>query len=259
MVNSSVKQSRFELVDKFVGLRLGINLNDTHPGSVTVVETTKRLEPEKSYGYIRVFWLMKLADRQCIASVPPGTGPAIESILCDAGLDKGRCDSTMVECVRHYLNQNLDDIGSSNIDRVMSERAFACSSDTLIIHKNGDCRQLIDSSIPPAEGIYLPEHCFTDGIAYGVVEDNHVVSVAYAHRTGLMEDCIADIGVETAMPYRGRGYAKTAVSAVYNHITQSGGEGWYHCPPKNVASMATALSVGCLPYSSSLILTASAG
>ncbi len=259
MVNSSVKQSRFELVDRFVGLRLGVDLNDVRPGSVTVVETTKRLEPEKSYGYIRMFWLMKLADRQCIASVPPGTGPTVESILRDAGLDKGCCDSTMVERIRHYLNQNLDDIGSPNIDRVISERAFACSSDTLITHKNGDCRQLIDSSIPATEGIHLPQHCFPDGIVYGVIVDNHVVSVAYAHRTGLMEDCIADIGVETALPYRGRGYAKTAVSAVFNHITQSGGEGWYHCVPKNVASIATALSVGCLPYSSSLILTASTG
>jgi len=71
-----------------------------------------------------------------------------------------------------------------------------------------------------------------------------------------MEDQVADIGVETAPVYRRRGYAKTAVSAVVEHIARTGGEARYGCRPDNLASIATARSVGFVPYGTSLVLAA---
>lgn len=70
-----------------------------------------------------------------------------------------------------------------------------------------------------------------------------------------MEETVADMGVATAPAYRRRGYAKTAVSAVVEHITHNGGEARYSCRPKNSASIATALSVGFDPFGRSLVLS----
>ena len=119
-----------------------------------------------------------------------------------------------------------------------------------------DCRRLADESVPAAEGLRLPTHCFPDGVVYGVVRDNKVVSVAYAHRAGVMEDMVADIGVETAPGHRRRGWARAAVSALVGHFTERGGEARYGCSPDNKASVATAESVGFVPYGKSLILSA---
>jgi RimJ/RimL family protein N-acetyltransferase len=83
-----------------------------------------------------------------------------------------------------------------------------------------------------------------------------VVSVAFAHRAGILEDRVADIGVETAAGYRRRGYAQAAVAALVGHFTQRGGEARYGCSPSNQASMAIAQSVGFVPYGKSLILSA---
>ena len=73
-----------------------------------------------------------------------------------------------------------------------------------------------------------------------------------------MEDAVADMGVTTASAYRRRGYAKTTVSAVVEHITHNGGEARYGCRPNNAASIATALSVGFVPFGQSLVLSAPA-
>lgn len=89
-----------------------------------------------------------------------------------------------------------------------------------------------------------------------VLEGPLVVAVAYAHRTGLMEDQVADVGVETAPAFRRRGYATLAVAALVNAMAQKGGETLYGCAPANLASHRTALKVGFAPYGVALALTA---
>ncbi len=92
-----------------------------------------------------------------------------------------------------------------------------------------------------------------------MIEDGLVVSVAYAHRAEMMEDRVADIGVETSPVYRRRGYARAVVSAVIGEIAQRGGQALYGCSPDNAASIATALSCGCALHASSRVLILRAG
>ena len=89
-----------------------------------------------------------------------------------------------------------------------------------------------------------------------MVRDAQVVSVAFAHRAGILEDRVADVGVETALAYRRQGGAQAAVSALVAHFTAHGGEARYGCSPSNEASVGTARSVGFIPYGKSLILSA---
>lgn len=72
----------------------------------------------------------------------------------------------------------------------------------------------------------------------------------------LLENCVADVGVETAPPYRRRGYAQAVVAAVVEELTDVGGEAAYSCAPENVASVATVRSVGFVPYAKALVLVA---
>jgi GNAT superfamily N-acetyltransferase len=231
---------------------------------VKVVESSRRLRREQSYGFIHALWWVWLADGRSAASVPPGAGEAVAKILENAHCAEQVLDPSITEQLKGPVNDALRKAacppagrrGLREIDRVLSDLVFACNGSLLRRHDCGDCRRLVDETIPPAEGLRLPAHCFPEGIAYGVVADGVVVSMAYAHRIGVMEDKIADLGVETAPAYRRRGYAKTAVSAVVEHITRSGGEARYGCSPNNQASIATARSVGFVPYGTSLVLSA---
>lgn len=81
--------------------------------------------------------------------------------------------------------------------------------------------------------------------------------MAYAHKTNIMEDQVADIGVDTALLYRKRGHAKAAVVAVTNEMTSTGGEAIYSCGKDNLASIATASSVGFELYAKRIVIAAS--
>lgn len=246
----------FPLVDKYHGIRLGVELASVQPGGVMVAESPRRLLKEQSFGYVRALWWLWLQDGRSVLSVPPGAGDAVREIAAsveDAGelLEPG-----LAELLKEPVNVTLSGAGLAQVDRTLHDVNFACNAALLRLHREGDCRPLTNESLPPESGMRTRKQCFPDGIAYGVIADGQVVSVAFAHRTGVMEGLVADLGVRTAEPYRRRGYAKTAVSAVVELVTNVGGEAVYYCDPSNAASVATARSVGFVPYGISLILCA---
>jgi ribosomal protein S18 acetylase RimI-like enzyme len=257
MLEANALQS-FPLLDRYHGIRLGIELASAPPGRAAVVESARRLRAEQSYGYVHALWWLWLEDGRSVISVPPGAGAEARRAVGDAALPEAIWDVTMTARLRAAADAALRRAGLGETDRVLRDLVFACNAALLREHRRGDCRRLSDKTIPAAEGLRLPTHCFPEGIAYGVVADGRIASVAYGHRTGLMEDCVADLGVETAPAYRRRGYASTAVSAVVGHVAREGGEARYGCDPANMASIATARSVGFVPYGRSLILSAPA-
>ncbi|MHB9108354.1 MAG: GNAT family N-acetyltransferase [Armatimonadota bacterium] len=247
----------FPIVERFLSIGLSCEMADVPPGRLTVVETPLRMKREgESDGYIRVLWWLQLADGRSVLSVPPGTGAVLRPLVVNLGVPLRLSEEEALDHLRAPANDALSRIGLPAVDRAFTDRSFACHGGLLHRHQCGECIRLVDDSIPPAEGLRLPTHCFPDGIAYGIVADHRVVSVAYAHRTGVTAVQIADLGVETAPDYRRRGFAKTAVSAVVEHVTRNGGEAYYCCRPDNHASVATATSVGFMPFGTSLILRA---
>jgi ribosomal protein S18 acetylase RimI-like enzyme len=248
----------FPFVDQYMGLRMGIDLSAVKPGRVMVVESVRRLRREQSYGFIHALWWIWLEDGRSALSAPPGAGEGVAKVTGAVRRAEQLLDSGIAEQLKSPVNASLRKAGLKEVDRVLSDVCFACNAALLRLHARGDCRRLVDEGVPPAEGLRLPAHCFPDGIVYGVVADGRVASYAFGHRAGVMEDQVADIGVETAPVYRRRGYAKTAVSAVVEHIARTGGEARYGCRPDNLASTATARSVGFVPYGTSLVLAAPA-
>jgi len=254
-------QTRFPLVDQYMGIRLGVDLGSVEPGAAVIVESPRRLRAEMSYGFVHALWWLWLEDGRSVISVPPGVADAVRDIAEAAHSREDLLNPVAVERLRERVDPALARLGLPPTSRVFRDLTFtfACDAGIFRRHAAGECVRLTDSSIPPADGLALPTHCFPDGVAYGVIVDGRVASVAYAHRAGVLEDCVADIGVETAPQYRGRGYAKTVVSAVVADFAASGGEARYACDPANTASIRTAAAVGFVPYGTSLVLAATAG
>ena len=248
--------SHFPLVDRYFSTLLGSELSALSSSGPSVVETELRLRRAQSYGFVHALWWLWLEDGRSLASVPPGAGQAVAAIVGGTTRPEASSALDLAPRLRATIDPLLAEAGLAAIDRTGVSLVFACNYEHLRIWRTGDCRRLRDVSIPPAEGLYLPEHCFPDGTVYGVVEDERVVAVAYAHRSGIMEGMVADMGVDTAVGYRRRGYAKTAVSAVVREVVARGGEAVYDCRPDNVASASTARSVGFVPYGGCLVLGA---
>lgn len=246
---------QFPLIDEREGIRMGADLAALEPGATLVVESPRRLQKEQSYGYIRALWWLWLADGRSAVSVPPGAGERVGRIVGTVHEPTELNDEGLAEQLRGPVNESLRQAGLKPVDRVFSDVCFASNERLLPRHHHGDCRRLIDDSIPPADGLGLPDHCFPDGICYGVVVAGEAVSIAFSHRPGVMEDRVADIGIETVEGHRRRGYGKTAVSAVAGHVVDVGGEARYACRPDNAASIATARSCGFVAYARSLILS----
>ena len=248
----------FAVVDSYVGARMGIDLAGLRVGEPAVISSEFRLQREQSYGYVRALWWSWFADGRVAVSAPPGAADEVREIISPVANPEEMFAPALAEQLQRPVDAALADAGLGPVDRIIQDVHFACSPSDLRRHCCGDCRRLVDESIPPAEGLRLPTHCFPDGVAYGVVVDGEVVSAAFAHQTGVMSDRIADLGIDTAAAQRRRGYAKTAVSALVEHFTRDGGGSLYGCRPDNHPSIATARSVGFRPYATTLILSAPA-
>jgi len=247
----------FALVEEYLGIRLGVKLASVQPGQTAVAESPRRLQREHSYGPLCALWWLWLQDGRSVLSVPSGAGDAARHVAASVHKAEELFGEDLAQRLKEPVNAALRQTGLAEVDRALHhDLLFACNPGLLRRHRQGDCRRLTDESLPPAEGVSLQTQCCPDGIAYGVIADGKVASIAFAHRTGIMEGLVAHLGVVTAAPYRRRGYAKTAVSAVVEHVTSVGGEALYGCDPCNLASIATARSVGFVPYATSLILSA---
>jgi len=199
-----------------------------------------------------------MEDGRSAVSAPPGTEGAVGEIVRAAPHTLEQFDEQIIARVRAVIDDALTGAGLKPVRRVHADVCFACNQRLLRRHTRDDCKRLLDDSIPFAEGIgpYDRFAWFPDGIFYGVVDDGVIASYALAHRSGVMEDQVADLGVETAPAYRRRGCAKTVVSAVVKHITRKGGEAHYYCRPDNAGSIATARSVGFVRHGRSLVFSA---
>lgn len=250
---------RFRLVDQYLGLLLDTEVNALRSGDLHVVETPRRTRREKSYSFVHALHAVFFMDGRVAASVTPGAGQDVRRLL-----DAWSWDGTepfgarWLESVKEAVSAARAKASMTPPASISESLVFACDLEHLRCPPANPARRITGEVLPPAEGLSLPAHCFPGGVVFGVVADERVASVAYAHKTGRMEDRIADLGVETAPAYRRRGYAKAAVAAVTAHITDRGGEAIYSCSPRNYASMLTACGVGYKLYATTLTITAPA-
>ena len=246
----------FDLIDKYVGIRLGVDLADVKPEQISIVESPRRLSPEMSYGFVHALWWVRFDDGRSVISVPPGCKRGTGHVIGDIGKDEYPFTEEAGTILKTSIESAIKKAGLAPVDRILLDLAFACNGKLLHVFPLTTCQKLGNPAAPLADGVHVPPRCIEDGVAFGVMDRGVVVSVAYAHRSGVMQDCVADIGVETTASHRRQGLAKATVSALVNDFTARGGQARYGCSPENSASIATAVSVGFRPYAESLILAA---
>lgn len=71
----------FPLVDRYMGIRMAIDLSALVPGRVTVIESDRRLRREQSYGFVHSLWWIWLSDGRSALSVVPGAGKAVRGTV----------------------------------------------------------------------------------------------------------------------------------------------------------------------------------
>jgi GNAT superfamily N-acetyltransferase len=79
-------------------------------------------------------------------------------------------------------------------------------------------------------------------VVFGAFEQRRLVSAASAYPWGGAQ--IADLGVLTLEPFRGRGHARTLVRSIGKHALSQGYEAQYRCQIDNDASVALAKAAG---------------
>ncbi len=248
---------QFPLIDQYFGTLLDMDLIRVESGKISITETPRRLNCEQSYGFVHALFGICYPDGSAAISVTPGARSVVLDFLEQTHLlTQNPFEQASLDRLAARISQVRSQAGLLPANRAYEVRVFACNNALVQRYQQGECRRLVDEIIPPADDLRLPTHCFPDGIVYGIVEDHQVVSVAYAHRSGVLEDRVADLGVETAAPYRQRGYAKTVVSVVTAHMTAMGGEAVYTCSLNNQASIATATRVGYVPYARMIVVSA---
>lgn len=246
---------QFHLIDQYLGTILDIDVSSLKSNECIVTETPRRLRCEQSYGFVHALYGIFFTDGRIAVSVTPGARSSVMDLLEHYQREaSGQFDQDWLDRLTAYINHARSQKRLAPSRAAYVCKLFACSTTLLRRFNSENCRRLLDESIPPVRGLNLPTHCFPDGIVYGIVEDDHIVSVAYAHQTCIMEDQVADLAVETAEPYRNHGYATTVVSAVTHYITSSGGEAVYQCSVSNQASIATASTVGYVLYGRTIVV-----
>ena len=244
---------------KYIATRLGFDSD--YPmiaNEPLIVETDRRINREHSFSFVRVLWWFRFKDEPPVISVPIGAKEFVGEWLsrkCD--LNRLPLDDEANELME-IINRHHERRKELLAIKKSWHKIFLCNKDTIreniAVASPASLIRIDRQGLRYAESIYVPEHCIPDGVAFGVSVDEKIVSVSVAHRTALMENVIADLGIETAELYRKRGYARAAVHAVANHFISKGGEAWYECSPGNIASQATARSVGFVELAESLSL-----
>jgi ribosomal protein S18 acetylase RimI-like enzyme len=246
----------FPLIYAYFSALLGYDLAALQPGVIRIHPSRRRLLREESYSFRQPLWWLWLTDGRSLVSVMPGAEAAVAPLVAGVETAEMLHQPELAAQLRGAIDPLLRARRLPVTDRAHVQLILACNAHTLRRHPHRQLRRLIEASIPPVDGLSLATHCFPDGLVYGIVAGGRVVSVAYAHRTRLMEDRVADLGVETAAAYRRRGHARAAVSAVAADMIERGGEAVYSLNPDNAASLATARSAGFGPFATGLYLGA---
>ena len=247
------KMNEFKLVNDYMLFRLGATEMSRE---FKIVETERRHKRESSYGYVHMIWIVKFADDSVIASIPLNTSEKVKSFLCE--------NINQYDIYDNFFVSQLKDLADFESKRIFGKEScgytpssiFACNSNTIAsANENINVMRITDNSFECCDDIHFPDHCLPNGIIYSVVENNRIVSLAHAHKTGEYQDIVADIGVDTSIDYRRKGYARECVKFVARHFIEKGGESVYSCSPDNIASVNTALAAGYKPFGKSIAFT----
>ena len=245
--------NEFKLVNEYMFFRLGAKELSKN---FRIIETERRLKCEPSYGYVHMIWIVKFIDGSIVASVPSGTSEKVKLFLSDSINKENIYDTFFISQLKDLADIEAKRIFGKESCRYTASSIFVCNANTIApANQNIKTIRITDNNFECCDDVNFPGHCLPDGVIYGVIENSQIVSLAYAHKTGIYQDLVADIGVDTSKEYRRKGYARECVNSVARHFINRSGESVYACSPDNIASVSTALAAGYKPFGESFAFT----
>jgi hypothetical protein len=188
----------FKLVNEYLLSRLG-TADKSNRDALTIIETERRCQREMSYGFIHMIWITQFIDGSIVVSVPLNVSTEIKSFLLDNIRKYEIIDDYFISQLKKLADIEAQKSYAKESCRYFSDFIFACNAETVAKpNPNVTTVRLKDKSIECCNDIGFPEHCLPGGIIYGVIDNNKIVSLAHAHKTGEYQDIVADIGVETS-------------------------------------------------------------
>ena len=220
-----------DLLDKHYAAQLGCAPADLDSGRLVVA-------PNENVGGIRfargiplaVYALSKSAG--AVISVLPRLEEAAHTAIAGrvpSGLDDDLCGA---------LERALDPMVNARL-WFRGFRAY-CDSETFIDCAFGEVRKVTTD-----DEVAIELNRRWGGPVFGQIVDGKAVSWCAVKP---LSDIAWDLSIETHPEHRGRGYAKSAVSAAVRHILDSGKLATWGCDRDNPASLRTAISVGFQHY-----------
>ncbi len=221
-------KKHIELLDRLYASELGCRPEDFYSGEITVVSL-------EQIGGIRFAKGIPLV----VFSIAKPTG-AVVSVLPRL---KDAADRAVEG--RATLDQAWDAVESA-VTPLADVRCwfrgcrFYCSPETFVDQTFGEVRDVTDT-----DEIAAGLHARWGGRVFAQIADAKPVSWAAVKP---LSDVAWDLSIQTLPEYRGRGCAKSAVSAAMKHIFENGKLAAWGADRTNTASLRTARSVGFQDY-----------
>lgn len=223
--------SPIDRLDQHYAGHLGCCTDDLTSGRVVVV-------PNKGIDNIRfaravplaVYGLSKAGG--IVLSVLPSLVDATRQCL------EGQQCTALDDDVCNVLQQELEPLIHARM--WFRGRRLYCSAETFVDCSFGDVREVTqDDEVAAALNIKW------GGPVFGQIVDCRTVSWAAVKP---LSDIAWDLSIETLPDYRGKGYAKSAVSRAVRHILNRGRLATWGCDRDNAASLRTAKALGFQDY-----------
>ena len=220
-------RTSIDVLDEHYAEALGCKAEDLNSGELTVVAKDPR-DIKFARGVPLVVFSIGKKDGAVI-SVRPDLEPVVQKALANArasGLDDRTCDA----------------VAESGVDAGVWFRGYRlyCEPRGFVDRTIGTVR---DVTVEDEHALQL--HRKWGGRVLGQIEGGAVVSWAAVK---VLSDVVWDLSVETLPEYRGRGFAKSALSAALRLIFDNGKLAAWGCDRDNAASLATARSLGFVDY-----------
>lgn len=245
-------KSKEKIIDQYFSIYLCYPVFQVRKGEIVVVPCSRRLKEEYGWSHVVTIWIHIFRERAVI-SVRPDLFEPLKKILIKTP-----------EISELYTLEWRRKIGSLIHPEKTGDlvHILYCPPERLQLFENPHCRKLQDTDIdlylkmkldlyPAVEPNTLIrdiQRNIRDGIAFGVFEDEKLVSIAEAPAIGHMQDFIEELSVDTRPEYRKRGYGKVVVSQTTKAILDIGRIPLYECGFENEASIRLAKAVGYMEY-----------
>jgi len=222
--------SAIELMDRHYAGELGCDAGDLNSGRMVIVGSEKREIRFAKGSPLAVYAIAKASGT--VLSVRPRIRDAVNAIVGKMGACE--LSDTVCDAIEAVVKPLVD------VKFWFKGRRLYCEPGSFTDLRSGEVRVVTDYD---EHAMML--HQKWGGEVFGQIVDEKVAAWAAVKP---LSDVAWDLSIETLPEYRGRGYAKSVVSAAVKYIFENDRLAAWGTDRDNIASLRTAWAVGFVDY-----------